>query len=340
MYFISKKSKSSLIMLSIITLMLILTTSCNHPARERVANPLNINQKKNRDLGDKRNEFLDRDFSILSKGFKLPEGATVLRNIPYGTDELQRMDVYLPAKEANSPVIFMVHGGAWRIGDKTSKSVVENKVSRWVSKGFIFISTNYRMLPETAPLDQAQDIVKALVYAQNKAETWGGNPRSFILVGHSAGAHLVSLVASSPEKAYAAGAIPWIETISLDSAALDVVKVMESNHYNFFDKAFGDDSNYWIETSPYHQLTDKSPILSVPYLAVCSSQRKESVEQNSLFVDKINDLGGKATILKQDLSHKEINMLLGADNEYTVNVEDFMGLNNKEIAKLLGLPEK
>jgi arylformamidase len=99
----------------------------------------------------------------------LPGGIRVIRDVAYGGDSRQRFDVYVPAQAKNAPVIFMVHGGAWRTGDKAAKSVVENKVSRWVPMGFIFISANYRLLPETDPLEQARDVARAIAAAQDKA---------------------------------------------------------------------------------------------------------------------------------------------------------------------------
>lgn len=78
------------------------------------------------------------------------EGATtVKRDIPYGPDALQRIDVYSPQGAKNAPVLFMVHGGAWRTGDKASANVIDNKIARWLPKGFIVISANYRLLPWT-----------------------------------------------------------------------------------------------------------------------------------------------------------------------------------------------
>ena len=109
-------------------------------------------------------------------------GSKILQDIPYGEGDRNKMDVYLPSHAKNAPVIFMVHGGAWRIGDKASKAVVENKVNRWVQKGFVFISTNYRMLPKAAPHKQATDVAKALAFAQNNSSSWGGGiPQNLFL---------------------------------------------------------------------------------------------------------------------------------------------------------------
>ena len=70
----------------------------------------------------------------------LPAGIRVVRDLPYGPDPRQRFDVYAPAEAHDAPVIVMVHGGAWRFGDKNNGRVVENKVARWVSRGFVITS--------------------------------------------------------------------------------------------------------------------------------------------------------------------------------------------------------
>ena len=256
-----------------------------------------------------------------SERLALPGGVRLLKDVPYANEGKQRMDVYLPRQPAGAPVIFMVHGGAWRLGDKDARAVVENKVARWVPQGFIFISTNYRLLPDTAPLEQAEDIARALATAQAKAASWGGDPTRFILMGHSAGAHLVALVATSPEIVRRAGAKPWLGSVLLDSAALDVVTIMQARHARFYDRAFGKDPAYWRAVSPLHGLSENT----APLLAVCSSQRSESCPQASRFFEKATALGVRASVLQQDRSHQEINQQLGLANPYTDAVEVFMG---------------
>ena len=111
---------------------------------------------------------------------------------PYGSDKQQRFDVYGPLEAKEAPIIFMVHGGACSLGNKAQGAVVENKVARWVPGGFIVISTNYRLLLTVGPIEQAKDVARALAVAQDKAASWGGDRTKFILMGHSAGAHLGS----------------------------------------------------------------------------------------------------------------------------------------------------
>jgi arylformamidase len=260
----------------------------------------------------------------------------VMRDIPYGSDPAQRFDVYSPVRDEQklaptAPVIFMVHGGGWRIGDKAMRSVVENKVKRWVGRGFIIVSINYRMLPKAAPLEQAQDVVRALAAAQEKAASWGGDRGKFILMGHSAGAHLVALISASPSQSASAAVTPWLGTIALDSAALDVVRIMEEPHARLYDNAFGNVSSYWRLASPFHAMTKGMQ----PFLAVCSTRRETSCEHADGFIAKAVSLGTRASVLRENLSHRDINQRLGDNDAYTRSVEDFMRTLDPVVARMM-----
>ena len=262
----------------------------------------------------------------------VPPGVRVIRDVAYGGDPAQRFDVYLPAGgTARAPVIFMVHGGGWRRGDKAMASVVQNKVARWVPRGFVLISTNYRMLPGTQPIEQARDVARALAFAQGRAAGWGADRDCFILMGHSAGAHLVALISAEPSLAFDQGALPWLGTVSLDSAALNVVAIMQGPHLPLYDAAFGSDPAYWRAASPLQQLKTRG----APFLAVCSTQRRESCPQSRNFADKANGLHMRAQVLGEDLTHRHINEDLGLPGAYTRQVEDFMATLDPVVARRL-----
>jgi acetyl esterase/lipase len=270
-----------------------------------------------------------------SREISLPDGASLLRSLAYGNDLRQTIDVYLPANAHDAPVVFMVHGGAWRIGDKSAAGVVQNKISRWLPKGFIFVSVDYPMLPQQDALGQADDVARALAYAQSQATSWGGDPDKFIVMGHSAGAHLVTLLAAAPASAYRLGAKPWLGTVSLDSAALDVVQIMDNRHLPFYDAAFGSDRARWRLASPIDALTrDAKPILTV-----CSLPRRDhSCDHAADFVAKANALGVRSRMSPQNLSHEQINAELGLPGSYTDDVEAFMASLDPKISALLGRP--
>lgn len=263
----------------------------------------------------------------------LVAGIRVLHDVAYGPDPAQRFDVYLPesAQLRDVPVIFMVHGGGWRRGDKAMPGVVQNKVNRWVPKGFIVVSVNYRMLPNAGPTEQARDVSRALAIAQTQAASWGGDRDRFIMMGHSAGAHLVALVVANDRAAAEAGTGRALGVVMLDSAALNVVSIMEGRHMRLYDDAFGANERDWIAASPYHQLRNAI----MPALAVCSAPRRDSCKQAQDFVAKAVSLGSRASVLPVDLSHREINVQLGKNEAYTADVERFMASLDGAVARRL-----
>ncbi|MEP6502897.1 MAG: alpha/beta hydrolase [Betaproteobacteria bacterium] len=252
---------------------------------------------------------------------RLPEGVRVVRDIPYGADKAQRFDVYVSTKAraslAPAPVILFVHGGGWARGDKTNAHVVEPKVAHWVDEGWVVISVNYRLLP-TPVATQAEDVAAALAFAQSQAGLWGADPKRFVLMGHSAGAHLVALVGAGARTG--ARPLPWRGAVLLDSAALDVAAIMNSRHFGLYDRAFGKSAPQWPALSPIAQLTRGT----APFLAVCSSRRKESCGQADRFAAKANAMGGKARVLRVDLSHMQVNATLGEPSDYTAQVDAFL----------------
>src|SRR3569833_2858615 len=102
---------------------------------------------------------------------------------------------------------------------------VLHKCAHYTGKGMVFVSTNYRLLPEADVLAQADDVCRALAFVQAQAAAWGGDGGRVVVIGHSAGAHLAALRSADPGLAMRHGVQPWLGTIALDSAALDMVAV-------------------------------------------------------------------------------------------------------------------
>ncbi len=245
--------------------------------------------------------------------------ATSSSDIAYGTEPAEKLDIYKNSDVTNAPVIVMVHGGGWMVGDKANEKLLENKVPYWVPKGYVFISMNYPMLPSHPPDEQAASIAKALIFIQNNASQWGGDPNKMVVMGHSAGAHLVALV-SSQREAYP-GLSPWQGTVILDSGALDLMTKMNSSPAELYNKVFGADPNYWQANSPIHALNGKTE----PLLLVCSSRRRQEVcDETEKFASTAHGFGTTVTILPVALSHESINVELGLASEYTTAVDAFI----------------
>ena len=246
-------------------------------------------------------------------------GHTVYRDIRYGPDKRHTLDIYLPAKP--SPVtatILMVHGGAWRVGDKAQRGVIDNKLDYWLPRGTLFASANYRLSSDLQPREQADDIARALAHLQSLLPHWSDTAAPLVLMGHSAGAHLVALLGADPNRAFAHGAAPWQMTIAIDSAALDVPALMAAPHRRFYDRVFGDDATRWQANSPRHQLTASA----TPFLLICSSQRDDACPQARAFAASAEQLGIDAEVLEQPLNHLAINRELGKKRDYSRAVDN------------------
>jgi len=114
-------------------------------------------------------------------------------DIPYAdpAHERQVLDIYAPDGAKNLPVVFWIHGGGWQTGDKTS---VQIKPRVFVEHGFVFVSTNYRLLPDVEMGVLIRDVAKSLGWVHKNIAKYGGDPGRIFVMGHSAGAQLAALL--------------------------------------------------------------------------------------------------------------------------------------------------
>jgi acetyl esterase/lipase len=117
----------------------------------------------------------------------------IKRDIPYSTSaqDRQKLDVYFPSHAKNLPVVFWIHGGGWQAGDKSS---VQIKPQSFMDKGFVFVSTNYRLLPDVDMGTIVRDVAKSIRWVHEHIAEYGGDPNRLFVMGHSAGAQLAALV--------------------------------------------------------------------------------------------------------------------------------------------------
>ena len=122
-----------------------------------------------------------------------PVKLVVKRDIPYAepADARQKLDVYSPEGAKNLPVVFWIHGGGWQAGDRTS---VQIKPQAFADKGFVFVSTGYRLLPNVDMVTIFRDIAKSIRWVHENIAEHGGDPKRIWVMGHSAGAQLAALI--------------------------------------------------------------------------------------------------------------------------------------------------
>ncbi len=114
-------------------------------------------------------------------------------NVPYIENGHARhvLDIYSPKNATNLPVVFWIHGGGWQVGDKSD---VRLKPKWFMSKGFVFVSTNYRLLPDVDMGTLIRDVAKAFAWVHQHIGEYGGDPTRVLVGGHSAGAQLAAIL--------------------------------------------------------------------------------------------------------------------------------------------------
>ena len=127
------------------------------------------------------------------------DGVQVERDIAYGGDPRQKLDLYTPSTRGKDlPVLLFVHGGAFVGGSKHGPFYPDN-VTLWAAKhGMVGVGIDYRIAPADAWPAGARDLASAIAWVRANIASHGGDPDRIVLFGHSAGANHVADYVGNP----------------------------------------------------------------------------------------------------------------------------------------------
>jgi acetyl esterase/lipase len=180
-----------------------------------------------------------------------------------------KLDLYLPKRHKNYPVLFFVHGGAWVHGDKDFFGLYRRWGTDWAKRGVGVVVTNYRLSPGVQHPAHIQDVAKAFAWTHQNIRRYGGSAELLFVCGHSAGGHLAALLATDETHLKAEklglkairGAIPISGVyrvhnlmvyagLGMTSANSDLVESVFEKHVNPLRWVFGDDAKIQKDASP------------------------------------------------------------------------------------------
>jgi acetyl esterase/lipase len=115
------------------------------------------------------------------------------------------LDLYLPQEHGPFPVVVLVHGGAWVWGSKTCLGLMPPVARCLASQGIGVVVPNYHLSPWSKHPEHIRDVARAFAWTHKNISRFGGNPDQLFLAGHSAGGHLVSLLATDESYLQAEG---------------------------------------------------------------------------------------------------------------------------------------
>ena len=190
---------------------------------------------------------------------------TVARDVAYGPARLQKLDVYPAAGDVcgANPVVMWVHGGGWRVGDKTR---LEAKRAWARAHGWTLVSVNYRLSDPEVPAGRRvrypthnRDVGRAVGWVYDHIAGYGGDPSRIALIGHSAGAQIVSSVGVDEDYLRQAVREAVFGVVSLYTAGYDVTARIRGGGRAalLYRNAFGNDPAVW--RTP-HRSTTSMPL--------------------------------------------------------------------------------
>lgn len=207
---------------------------------------------------------------------------------PANTKEADRrqLDLYIPAESKCFPTLLSVYGGGLRKGDKSED---EKKGKLFASSGIAAAVINYRLSPEVSHPAHVEDVAAAFAWTKKNISKYGGDPSSVYVIGHSAGAYLITLLSLNGD--YLAkhnlklnaisGAIPV-------SAFHDVDLVAPSRPKD----VWGEDPKFWLSASTTPQFWGRTSFPSMPWLVIIADgDERWRRDQNYQFLANLKEVG-------------------------------------------------
>lgn len=185
-------------------------------------------------------------------------------DIKYRTDadavkDRNILDVYEPKGAKDAPVLFLVHGGTWQYGSKDFFKLVGESFAK---RGIVVVCPNYRLSPKVKHPAHVEDVAKAFAWTVDNVAKHGGNPKKIVLAGHSAGGHLVSLLATDASYLKAEKkSIADVRGVIGVSGVYSIPPIL-------FHNIFGSDLKECLSASPIQHVKKECP----PCVLICGDQ--------------------------------------------------------------------
>jgi acetyl esterase/lipase len=246
----------------------------------------------------------------------------IKHSFPYANPahERQVLDVYSRQDAKNLPVVFWIHGGGWVTGDKAN---VHIKPKVFLDKGFVFVSTNYRLLPNVDMATIVHDVAKSVRWVHDHIAEHGGDPKRLLIMGHSAGAQLAALVCTDDRYLKAEGLSLGIVKgcVPVDGDTYDVPAIIETAEtrrrvhglpqakFGHREKFGNDSAKHRDFSAVTHVAKDKGV---PPFLILYVAEHPDTSAQAQRLGNALKGAGVAVTLYgARDTTHSKINADLG-----------------------------
>ncbi len=226
-------------------------------------------------------------------GLTASGGVTVSKDMMYGDEPNQDLDIYYPKPLAQAmrsqqtitksyPMVVFVHGGSWESGSKEEYAFVGQSFAQ---AGYVTAVINYRKAPEHVYPDYVEDTAQAIAWSYNNAPNLHVDPNRLAVVGHSAGAFNVVAAVSNEDFLAPYGISP--------DAIKAVVGIAGPYSYDF--RKYGGSSAFASDSTPDQVMPDrqlKGP--QPPYLLLTAENDKTVYDTNTVkMTQALKDFGAR-----------------------------------------------
>lgn len=263
-------------------------------------------------------------------------GQTVKRDVPYveQAHELQKLDLVAPKDAKGLPVVVWIHGGGWQTGDKAG---VQIKPQYFQDKGYVFVSVNYRLLPQVEMGTIVRDVAQSIRWVHDHAAEYGGDPSKLLIMGHSAGAQLAALVCTDEKYLKEQGLSFAIirGCVPVDGDTFDIPAIIETAEtrrrihglpqakYGHREKFGNDAAKHRDFSAVTHVAKDRG---IPPFLILHVAGHPDTTAQAQRFGQALKDAGVPVTLHGgRETTHNKINADLGLpEDPGTKALENFL----------------
>lgn len=172
--------------------------------------------------------------------------------------ERHTLDVYAPKGKKDFPTVLFVHGGSWKTGNKALYAALGQSLA---ADGIGCVICNYRLSPAVRHPAHVEDAAAAFAWTRANIAKYGGTKDRLFLCGHSAGGHIVALLATDPQylKAEKCSAAD-VRGVCALSGVYEIVAGAK-----VFEAAFGADEKVCRAASPLTHAGGKHPPFLIAY---------------------------------------------------------------------------
>lgn len=267
-------------------------------------------------------------FSQITTSEEINKSHFELKNLSYAecADSLQKLDLFFPVERNNCPVIVFFHGGGWIHGDKESLGGIGK---RFAETGLIFISANYRLSPKVKHPTHIEDAASAVKWVWDNITSIGGDTSRIFLAGHSAGAHLASLLVTDNKYLSDKGILTEnIAGVIGISGVYLIAPNPNGASEKFLKSIFGDSPEVWQKASPVYNIQDSTKTFPKFLISWLREENPLIIKESENFTTGLNRFNHdyEKVVFEGSKHFGFINTLGNKDDELTKSVLKFIGL--------------